>query len=90
MAPKVTGEVLKDMGFGGVMFVPRALYDTSKVGDMLVIVNTPYDPEEPTLVSDVQAFDPAIYHPRMAIASALGVLFGLAGWLVGRRLAPRT
>jgi hypothetical protein len=89
IAPPVTGEVLKDMAYGGVMFVPRELYDRTKVGDLLTVVNTPYDPGEPVLVSDVQAFDPSVYHPRMAIAAVLAVLFGLIGWVIGRRARVR-
>lgn len=82
VAPPLTGDPLKDSGHGGVMWVSKELYDKVKVGDLLTVVNTPWDSESPVLVAEVEAFDPSPYYPRMAISLALMVLF----WLVGRRI----
>lgn len=84
VAPPVTGDPLKDSEHIGVMFVPVELYDKTKVGDMLTVVNTPWDSSEPVLVSEVEAFDGgASYYPRMAIALVLMLAF----WLIGRRIS---
>lgn len=83
VAPPLTGDPLKDSENGGVMWVSQAVYEKTKVGDMLTVVNTPWDSTSPVLVAEVKAFDPAPYYPRMAIALALMVLF----WLIGRRIS---
>lgn len=90
VAPPVTGDVMQDMDYVGVMFVPMELYERTKVGDMLTVVNTPFDPGEPALVSEVKSFDPTIYHPRIAIGLALAAVFTLAAVLFGRRARART
>ncbi len=82
-APPPSGDPLKDSANSGVMFVSQALYDQTKVGDVLVVANTPWDSDSPELVSDVTAFDGgAAYYPRIGIALILTVLF----WLIGRRI----
>lgn len=83
VAPPLTGDPMKDSGSGGVMWVSQDLYDKVKEGDMLTVVNTPWDSESPVLVAEVNAFDPSPFYPRMAIALALMVLF----WLIGRRIS---
>ncbi len=84
VAPPVTGDPLKDSENVGVMFVPVEFYDKTKVGDMLTVVNTPWDASEPVLVVDVEAFDGgASYYPGMAIALVLMLAF----WLIGRRIS---
>lgn len=83
VAPVLTGDPLKDSGSGGVMWVSQELYDKTKPGDMLTVVNTPWDSESPVQVDEVNAFDPSPFYPRMAIALALMVLF----WLFGRRIS---
>lgn len=84
VAPPVTGDSQKDSENLGVMFVPVELYDKTKVGDMLTVVNTPWDAESPVLVADVEAFDGgASYYPGMAIS----LLLMLAFWLIGRRIS---
>jgi hypothetical protein len=83
LAPPLTGDPMKDSGHGGVMWVSQELYDKTKVGDLLTVVNSPWDSESPALVAEVNAFDPSPFYPRMAIALALMVLF----WLIGRRIS---
>lgn len=84
VAPPVTGDPLKDSAHGGVMFVPAELYEKTSVGDMLTVVNTPWDAESPVLVADVEAFDGgASYYPGMAISLLLMLVF----WLIGRRIS---
>jgi hypothetical protein len=82
-APPVTGDPLKDGGYSGIMDVPQATYDAIKVGDMLTVVNTPWDSDSPVQVSDIGTFDPSVYYPRMGLSLALMVLF----WLIGRRIS---
>lgn len=84
VAPPVTGDPLKDSANSGVMFVPVELYEQTKVGDMLTVVNTPWDPESPVLVAEVEAFDGgASYYPRIAFSLVLMLAF----WLIGRRIS---
>lgn len=83
VAPALTGDPTKDSGNGGVMFVSQDRYDQTKVGDLLTVVNTPWDSTEPVLVSEVEAFDPSVFYPRMGIALFLTVVF----WLIGRRIS---
>ncbi|MCW3834696.1 hypothetical protein ACFQ1E_03485 [Sphingomonas canadensis] len=88
--PRVTGDPMKDSTFSEVLWVPRDVYDRTSVGDVLTVVDTPYSGDGPELVSDIQAFDPAVFHPRIAIALALTLLFGLAGWWIGRKRGGAT
>ena len=74
---------MKDAGNAGVMWVTEEFYNKTKVGDMLTVVNTPWDSESPVLVSEVEAFDPSPYYPKMAIALALMLIF----WFIGRRIS---
>ncbi|WP_430443842.1 hypothetical protein [Sphingorhabdus contaminans] len=83
VAPALTGDPMKDAGNGGVMWVTEEFYNKTKVGDMLTVVNTPWDSESPVLVSEVEAFDPSPYYPKMAIALALMLIF----WFIGRRIS---
>jgi hypothetical protein len=83
VAPALTGDPMKDAGNVGVMWVTEEFYNTTKVGDMLTVVNTPWDSESPVLVSEVEAFDPSPYYPKMAIALALMLIF----WFIGRRIS---
>lgn len=84
VAPPVTGNPLKDSDHIGVMFVPAEFYDKTKVGDLLTVVNTPWDSGSPVLVADVEAFDGgASYYPRMAISLLLMLVF----WLIARRIS---
>lgn len=83
VAPALTGDPMKDAGNVGVMWVTEEFYNKTKVGDMLTVVNTPWDSESPVLVSEVEAFDPSRYYPKMAIALALMLIF----WFIGRRIS---
>lgn len=83
VAPPLTGDPMKDSEYGGVIWVPVELYNSTKVGDMLTVANTPWDRESPRLVAEVEAFDASIFYPRIAIALVLTVLF----WLIGRRIS---
>ena len=83
VAPASTGDPMKDAGNAGVMWVTEEFYNKTKVGDMLTVVNTPWDSESPVLVSEVEAFDPSPYYPKMAIALALMLIF----WFIGRRIS---
>jgi hypothetical protein len=83
VAPALTGDPMKDSGNGGIMWVSEEFYNKTKVGDMFTVVNTPWDSESPVLVSEVEAFDPSPYYPKMAIALALALLL----WFIGRRIS---
>lgn len=83
VAPALTGDPMKDAGNAGVMWVTEEFYNKTKVGDMLTVVNTPWDSESPVMVSEVEAFDPSPYYPKMAIALALMLIF----WFIGRRIS---
>lgn len=84
VAPPVTGNIMEDMDFNGVMFVPKAVYSSTKVGDYLNVVATPFDTGAPALVSEVQSFEASDYYPRIAIAVALAVAFFSIGLLFGK------
>lgn len=84
VAPAPTGDPMADSAFGGVMFVPESVYRQVDVGDMLTVVNTPWDSSEPVLVADVNAFDASGFYPGIAISLVLTVLFWLIGWRMGR------
>jgi hypothetical protein len=84
VAPPLTGDSLKDSRNLGVMWVSKNQYDRIKVGDMLAVANTPWDAESPVLISDVEAFDPSIFYPRIAIALFLTLLFWLIGWRISK------
>jgi len=83
VAPALTGDSLKNSANIGIMWVSRELYDKTKVGDLLTVANTPWDSESPVLVSEVEAFDPSPFYPRMAIALVLMLLL----WFIGRRIS---
>lgn len=83
LAPAVTGDPLKDSAYSGIMDVPMSTYEAIKVGDMLTVVNTPWDADSPVLISTIGAFDPSVYYPRMAIALVLMIAF----WMIGRRIS---
>jgi hypothetical protein len=83
VAPPLTGDTMKDGESVESMWVSRDLYDKTKVGDMLTVVDAPFSGFGPELVSDIRDFDPSIYYPRMAIALFLMLLF----WSIGRRIS---
>jgi hypothetical protein len=84
VAPALTGDPMKDSENIGIMWVSADVYEKAKVGDMLTVVNTPWDSSSPVLVSDVEAFDASVFYPRMAIALVLMLLFGVIGWRISK------
>lgn len=84
LAPPVTGDTAKDGPNMAVIWVSRELYDKTKVGDMLTVVDAPFSGFDPELVSDIQEFDPAKAYPNIAIALSLAVLLWLIGWRISR------
>lgn len=83
VAPALSGDPMKDSEHLGVMWVPVEIYEKTKVGDMLTVVNTPWDSSAPVLVSEVEAFDASVFYPRIAIALLLTLLF----WFIGRKIS---
>ncbi len=83
VAPALTGDPMQDSRNLGIMWVPEEMYRNTEVGDMLTVVNTPWDRESPVLVSEVEAFDASVFYPRIGIALLLTIVF----WLVGRRIS---
>jgi hypothetical protein len=83
VAPPLTGDPMKDSANLGIMWVSKVVYDRTKTGDILTVVNTPWDSESPVLVAEVEAFDPSPAYPRIAIA----LILMLAFWLIGRRIS---
>ena len=89
VAPPLTGNPMADSKFGGVMFVPAQVYEKTRVGDRLTVVNTPWDREEPVLVSEVNAFKGGEYYPHIAGLLVLVVVSGAAGLALRRRTAGK-
>jgi hypothetical protein len=88
VAPPETGDALKDSDYTGIMFVTKEVYERTNAGDMLTVVNTPWDKNAPELVEDVRNFDDgASFQPYIGISLVLTVVFGVIGWWIGR--APR-
>lgn len=88
-APALTGDPAKDGKYVELMSVPRELYDRTKVGDVLTVVDAPFSGFGPELVSDIRAFDPSEAYPKMAIALALALLLWLIGWRISKASALR-
>jgi hypothetical protein len=70
----------------GIMWVSDEFYDATKIGDVFTVINTPYEPNAPALLSDLALFSPKPFQQAMGICGVLGVLF----WLVARRMAKRS
>lgn len=79
-APPLTGNPMADSKFGGVMFVPADLFEKTRVGDRLTVVNTPWDREEPVLVSEVNAYQGGQYYPHIAGLLVLMLASGATGF----------
>ncbi|NML08383.1 hypothetical protein [Sphingomonas sp. G-3-2-10] len=84
-APPPVANSTDEIDYGGVMFVPADRYAATKVGDTMVVVNTPFNPDAPELVSEVRDFDPAPFYPRIGLALALMLVFWLIGSWIKRR-----
>jgi hypothetical protein len=61
------------------MWVNDAVFDSTRVGDILIVVNTPFNRGTPRLVSEVQTFDSRIFYPWMAGFLSLGIVLILIG-----------
>lgn len=79
-APAVTGDPMRDSANLGVMWVSQEVFEGVKVGDVLTVVNTPWDSESPVLVAEVEAFDPAPFYPGIALSLILAAVFAAIGW----------
>ncbi len=66
----------------GVMWVNDEVFAKTQVGDLLTVVNTPYNKTSPELVSDVRDFSPRNFHLAIGVFLALTFLI----WLPARRL----
>jgi hypothetical protein len=80
-APPPSGNSTIEMDYSGIMFVTDELYSRAKVGDVLTVVNTPYEPQAPVLIADVRAYSPNAFYPGIGLSLLLAVCF----WFVGRR-----
>jgi hypothetical protein len=88
IAPPKSDDIMDESNYGGIMFVTAAVYERTNVGDMLTVVNTPWDKNSPELVEDVRSFDGgASFQPYIAISLVMTAVFGVIGWWIGR--APR-
>lgn len=87
-APPMAEGAMDDGTYGGVMWVTTELYERTNVGDMLTVVNTPWDSSSPVLAEEVRTFDGGVsFQPYIAISLVMTVVFGVIGWWIGR--APR-
>jgi hypothetical protein len=80
VAPALTGDPMTDSANLGIMWVSQEVFDRVKVGDMLTVVNTPWDSDSPVLVDAVEAFDPGPFYPGIALSLLLAVGFAAIGW----------
>ncbi len=81
---KLTGDPVQDSKFSHIMKVTKERYDATKVGDKFVVVDRIYSGEDPEFFEAIRDFDQSIYYPRIAIALALTLLFGVVGWRIGK------
>jgi hypothetical protein len=79
VAPPPSGNSSIEMDYSGIMFVTDDLYARAKIGDMLTVVNTPYEPQAPVLIADVRAFSPKSFYPGIGFSLLLAVCFGFVG-----------
>jgi hypothetical protein len=87
--PAVTGDSAIDGPNMANMWVSRDLYDKTKVGDVLTVVDAPFSGFDPELVADIRDFDPSAAYPNIAIALVLAVLLWLIGWRISKASALR-
>ncbi len=69
----------------GFMRVNGTVYDQTQVGDVLTVVNTPYNPNSPELYTDVRDFKPDTHHQFMALFGVLTLVFWFIASRIGRR-----
>lgn len=72
-------------GSTGSVKVKEEVFARTNKGDILTVVNTPYDPSFPKLLQDVRDFTPTLYY---LWAAGFGVL-AIALWLLAGRWAKR-
>jgi hypothetical protein len=84
LPPAPSGDPMTDMEYGGVIWVPKDLFQTISPGDTLVVVDTRYSGDDPEPYASIAEFDPTVFHPRIAIALAVMAVFGVLGLMVGR------
>lgn len=78
-APAPTGQVASDGRYIGVMWVSDTVFESTPVGDTLVVVSSPFNRNTPRLATEVKAFDNRKSYPWIAGFLLLGVAFGLFG-----------
>jgi hypothetical protein len=69
----------------GFMRVSGTVYDQTKVGDVITVVNTPYNTGGPEFYTDVRDFKPDTHYKYMALFAALTLVF----WGVARSFKPK-
>jgi hypothetical protein len=74
-APPVTGNTMSDGQYAGVMLVSDHLFAAIAVGDILTVVNTPFNRSAPRLVSEVRGFDPTSTYAWIMASLLLSLLF---------------
>ena len=63
----------------GVLWVSEEIFAGTKVGDVLVVVNSPYNRSAPKLFADVKAFDDTSGWPWIALCLVLAAMLALFG-----------
>jgi hypothetical protein len=87
-APALTGDPAKDGKYVELMSVPRALYDRTKVGDVLTVVDAPFSGFGPERFPISAASIPA--KPiQDGDCLALALLLWLIGWRISKASALR-
>ncbi|GAA0768911.1 hypothetical protein FHS52_001365 [Erythromicrobium ramosum] len=88
-APPATGNPMTDSEFSEVIWVSNAAFETTKVGDSFVVVDTPYSGDGPELIEGIRDFDPASYYPGIVMSLAAMLVFAVIGWRISRASALR-
>lgn len=66
----------------GIMHVSTGFFEQTNIGDVLTVVNTPYNPGGPELYTDIRDFKPDTHYQFMGLLGALAVMF----WFIARRI----
>ena len=88
-APPATGDASVDWEYSDVIWVSNDTYETTKLGDSFIVVDTPYSGDGPELIEDIREYDPSGYYPGIAAALVAMLAFGLIGWRISRASALR-
>lgn len=81
--PRATSP-LAAVDYTGVIWVSEEVFAGTKVGDVLVVVNSPFNRSAPKLFTEVKAFDGASAYPWIALCLALAAMLALFGRRIGR------